>query len=79
MTTLQLLIPEEVGDRVRKAAAEQHISIDELGARALIEKLSITRQNPDLEARARRADWRKFREALAGVPDVPPEEDDRIQ
>jgi len=54
------------------------MSLDELTSMALLEKLSSMVKDPYLEARAQKADWKKFRAALAMVPDVPPDDYDRL-
>jgi hypothetical protein len=72
------MIPDDVSEKAQDMADKYHISLDELTSRALIEKLSSMKGDPQLEARAKRADWNKFRAALAMVPHVEPEEHDRL-
>ena len=79
MTALQVQIPDEVKQKAEELARRQHMSLDELTAQALVAKISSKLEDPYLEARAKRADWRKFRAALAMVPDVPPEDYDKLE
>ena len=78
MTAVQVMIPEEISEKATEIARQIHISLDELASRALIEKVSGMIKDPYLEARAQRADWKKFRAALDLVPDVPPEDYDKM-
>jgi hypothetical protein len=78
MTKMHVLVPDDVKTKAEEVAEENHMSLDELTSMALIEKLSSMVKDPYLEARAKRADWNKFRAALAMVPDVPPEDYDRL-
>lgn len=77
MTTLQILLPDEVKSKVCEAAEHQHLSIEEFASIALMEKLS---QIPDeqLEARAARGKREDFDAFLALARDVEPEEYDKL-
>ena len=78
MTTLQIALPEEVRDKVCEAAEQQHLSLEQFAAMALMEKLSHI-PDQELEKRAacgRREDFDAF---LALARDVPPEDYDRLQ
>ena len=79
MTAVQVMIPEDISQKAREIAQQSHITLDELASRALIEKVSGMIKDPYLEARAKRADWKKFHAALALVPDVPPEDYDKME
>lgn len=79
MSTLQVSIPDEVREKVTEAASRTHVTIDEFTTMALVDKLTLVLKDPYLEGRAKRGSWRKFREALAQVPDVPPDEEDRLE
>jgi hypothetical protein len=46
--------------------------------KAAVEKLSASRTEDSLEKRAKRGIREKFEEALARLPDVEPEEHDRL-
>ena len=79
MTTINVMIPDEVKAKASELAEKHHMSLDELTSRAIIEKVSSMTEDPYLATRARRADWKKFRAALAMVPNVPPEDYDRME
>jgi hypothetical protein len=79
MTTLQVTIPEEVRAKAEEAAREKHVSLDEFTTLALIQSISASLPDPYLEERATRGDLRRFKEILASVPDVPPEDYDKIE
>jgi hypothetical protein len=79
MTTLQVLVPDDVQEKAAEVAKQRHLSLDELTTIALIEKLSMVVADPYLEARARLADGTGFAEFMAQVPKVPPEDYDRLQ
>ena len=78
MTSLQITMPDEIREKAAAVARKQHISLDELMLRALTEKLSFLVPDPYLEKRARRATKRGFDKFMAQVPDVPPDECDRL-
>ena len=77
MTTLHITVPEEVERKVARVVERQHISLEEFMAMALMEKLS-TIPDRDLERRARRAKPEDFEAFLDLVPDVPPDDRDRL-
>jgi hypothetical protein len=79
MTAIHVLVPDDVKTQAESMAQANHMSLDDLTSMALIEKLSSMVKDPYLEARAKRADWKKFRAALAMVPDVPPEDYDKLK
>jgi len=78
MTRIQLIIPDEVCEKAQKVAQDEHMSLDEFITLALIQKLSTSIPDPYLEERARRGNLQRFREILAQVPHVEPEEHDRL-
>ena len=79
MTKLQVMIPDEVNDKVEQVLRVENISLDEFTTLALIQRLSSTIPDPYLEARAKRGSVRRFREILAQSPDVPPEDYDKLE
>ena len=78
MTAVKIMLPDEVERKVFELAESQHITVEELMTMALMEKLSTVR-DPYLETRAemgRRGDFDAF---LAQVPDVPPDDYDKLE
>jgi hypothetical protein len=78
MSTISLQLPDSLHGQARVQAVKDKISVEQLVALALAEKLSALQTEDYLLERARRGDAKKFREALSKVPDVEPEEHDRL-
>ena len=78
MSTMSVRIPESLHDTVRQLAKRDHVSINQFITTALAEKVSALMTEDYLEQRARRGDRQKFEAALARVPDVEAEEEDRL-
>ena len=78
MSTLSLRIPESLHNRVRVLATEDNISINQFITSAIAEKLSALDTENYLEQRAKKGSKKKFLKVLAKVPDVEPEEYDRL-
>ncbi len=74
-TTIRL--PDSLHDAARALAEREHISINQLVALALAEKISALMTEEYLERRAKRGGQKKFRRALAKVADVEPAARDR--
>lgn len=79
MSALSIRLPNSLHERVRELAAREGISINQLVAAALAEKMSALMTADYLEARARRGSRAKFLAALARVPDVEPDSWDRLE
>ena len=78
MTTLHITVPEDVERKVGRVTRRQHISMEEFMTMALMEKLS-TIPDPELQRRAKRASRKGFEAFLALVPDVPPDDFDKLE
>ena len=78
MSALSLRLPNSLHDRVRKLAKREGISINQLVASALAEKMSALLTEEYLVERAKRGSRSRFLKALGRVPDVPPESRDRL-
>lgn len=72
MTTLQLRLPASVLASLQKLAARENVTVDQLAASALAEKVAALLGTEYLEERAKRGSQAQFLAALAKVPDVPP-------
>ena len=77
MSALSIRLPESLHERVRELAKREGISINQLVATALAEKMSALMTAEYLEARARRGNREKYQAALDSVPEVEPDEEDR--
>lgn len=78
MSTMSLRLPESLHERAREIAKREGVSINQLVATALAEKLSALDTVDYLEARAARGSRRAFLGALSRVPDAPPIEGDEL-
>ena len=78
MSTLTLQLPDSIYQRIREMANQEEISVDQFVALAVTEKLSAFRTKEYLEERARRASKEKLEKALSKIPDVEPEDYDKL-
>lgn len=78
MSTISLRLPESLHQAVKALAKRDRVSVNQFIALALAEKVSALMTVDWLEERARRGDRVRFERALAKVPDVEPEEADRL-
>jgi len=77
MTIIELQLPESLLNQARDFATRENVSIDQLTATALTEKLAALTGNSHLQERAARGNRQKYLQALSQVPDcapVPPDE-----
>lgn len=78
MSTLSLRIPESLHRELRDLARREGVSINQVISSAVSEKVASLRTLAYLRERGRRGKRRRFDEVLAKVPDVEPEEADRL-
>jgi hypothetical protein len=78
MSTLSLRLPESLHKRVKELAAREGISINQFVSTAVAEKMSALMTEDYLQERARRGTRARYESALAQVPDIEPDEHDRI-
>jgi hypothetical protein len=78
MSTMSIRLPESLHERARELANREGISINQLIATALAEKISALDTVEYLEARAARSSKKAFREALSRIPDRPPMAGDEL-
>jgi uncharacterized protein (DUF1778 family) len=78
MSTLSLRIPNSLHEQIRQLAKREGISINQFVASAAAEKMSALLTEEYIGARAKRASKSKFQEVLKKVPNVEPEDYDRI-
>lgn len=78
MSTLSLRLPESIYERVKEFAKKDGISINQFIASAVSEKISAFATKDYLELRTKRANLKKYEEALSMIPDVEPEDFDRL-
>lgn len=78
MTTISVRLPDSLYKHIKNLAEKEGISINQFLSSAAAEKLAAFAAQEYLEKRAKRANQQKFEEALSHIPDVEPEEYDRL-
>jgi predicted transcriptional regulator len=78
MSTLSLRLPESLHKRLADLAEREGISINQLIATAVAEKMAALDTEQVLEARAKRGSRPRFLAALARVPDAAPVPGDEL-
>ncbi len=78
MSTISLRLPNYLHKTIRALAQEEKVSINQFIILAVAEKISALMTEGYLEKRAARGDRAKFEAAMAKVPNVEPEEYDRL-
>jgi len=78
MSAITIDVPESLFGRLKEVAAKDQSTPEQFALLALAEKLSSVITVEYLEERAKRAKLERFEQLLAKVPDVEPEESDRL-
>jgi len=78
MSAISVRLPDSIHSMAREIASTDHISLNQFIASAVAEKISALTTETYLAERAARGSVDKFRAVLAKVPDVKPEEFDRL-
>ena len=78
MSTMSLRLPESLHQRARELAKREGVSINQLIATALAEKISALDTVAYLEERAARSSKEAFREILSRVPSGQPVPGDEV-
>ena len=78
MINLNAQIPDSLYKQVEALAARENISVEQLVALALSAQVSAWMTKDYLKQRAERGSWQKFRAVLTRVPDVEPEDYDKL-
>lgn len=77
MSTLSIRIPDSLHRRLREFAKKDDVSINQFITSAVLEKIAALGTEEYLEARARLGNRAAFEAALARVPDIEPDPNDR--
>jgi hypothetical protein len=72
MVSLDIHLPDSIHKNLRRIADKEGVSINQLIATAVAEKISALETEDDLSARASRASREAFEKALKNSPDVTP-------
>ncbi|MDZ7761668.1 MAG: toxin-antitoxin system HicB family antitoxin [Desulfovermiculus sp.] len=78
MSTLSIRLPDSLHERLKEVARKEGISMNQLIALAVSEKLSVLMTVDYLKERAAQGDRHAFENILSKVPDVEPDEMDKI-
>lgn len=78
MSTLSLRLPESLHKQLRELAQSEGVSINQLAASALGEKMAALMTQEYLEQKAQRGSRRRFEKALAKVKTSEPEPRDKL-
>ena len=78
MSTLSLRLPESLHNELRELSKREGISINQLAASALGEKMAALMTQDYLEEKAKRGSRKKFDRALAKVKNVKPDSHDQL-
>lgn len=78
MSTLSLRLPESLHKQLRELAKSEGVSINQLAASALGEKMAALMTQDYLEQRAQLGSRSKFEKALSKVKNNEPEPDDKL-
>lgn len=79
MSSLSLRLPDSLHRHVKEFSEKEGVSINQFISTAVAEKMSSLSTEEYLEKRAKRGSKSKFRKLLKKVPNVEPEEFDRIK
>ena len=78
MSTLNVQIPDSVYKNLQKLAQRDKVSVEQMVATAISEKIAALMTESYLQERAKRGSREKYEAVLAKVPDVEPEPRDRF-
>jgi hypothetical protein len=78
MTNLNVQLPESLYKQIEALAARENISIEQLTTIALSAQVSAWMTKDYLEEKAKTGSWEKFQQVLNKVPNVEPEEYDKL-
>jgi len=78
MSTLSLRLPDSLHRHLKELASRDGISINQFIATAVAEKMAALMTADYLQTRVQRGERVKYDAALSQVPDIEPEEHDRL-
>lgn len=78
MSTISLRLPESLHKQLRELSKKEGVSINQLAATAVAEKMAALMTEEYLEQRAQNASREKFVAALSKVKNVPPPAHDQL-
>jgi predicted transcriptional regulator len=78
MSTLSVRLPDSLHARAKELAEKDHISLNQMIANALAEKIAALETEDYLQARAAKGNRKQFDQVMAKVPSRPPFEGDEL-
>lgn len=78
MSILTINLPESLAERLRKTSEKEQVEPEQFVVIAVAEKLASLKSIGYLERRAERANLEDFEMILDKIPDIEPEEYDKI-
>jgi len=78
MSTLSLRLPDSLHREIKSLAKKEGISINQFISSAVAEKMSALLTESYLSQRAEKGDKKAFLKAMSKVPDIEPEQKDRL-
>ncbi|GCL39445.1 hypothetical protein H6F47_22410 [Sphaerospermopsis sp. FACHB-1094] len=78
MSNLNVQIPESLYKQIEALAAKENMTLEQLVAIALSAQVSAWMTKDYIEEKAKRGSWHKFQQVLAKVPNVEPEDYDKL-
>ncbi|MEA2059619.1 MAG: toxin-antitoxin system HicB family antitoxin [Thermodesulfobacteriota bacterium] len=78
MTEILIRLPDRLHQKICEISGKQNIPVDEIIAASVAERLFRLMPDSYLEERAKRSTGKGLSDVLSQVPDVPPEEYDRL-
>ena len=78
MTNLNVPISDSLYKQIEALAVKENVSIEQLVAIALSAQVSAWMTKDYIEEKAKRGSWDKFQQVLNKVPDIEPEDYDKL-
>lgn len=78
MNTLTVTLPDSIHNQLQKLADREGVTVGQLAATAVSEKIAALMSADYLTQRAQRGSRGKFEQALAKVADIAPDEQDQL-
>lgn len=78
MTNLSVQIPDSLYKQIESLSTKENLPIEQLVAIALSAQVSAWMTKDYIEERAKLGSWNKFQQVLDKVPDVEPEDYDKL-
>ncbi len=78
MSNLNVQISDSLYKQIEALAAKENVSLEQLVAIALSAQVSAWMTKEYIEEKAKRGSWDKFQQVLDKVPDVDPEDYDKL-